>query len=167
MESPARQRAPRRTISDHLQARRHRGGGAHLCNQPSSSPPRGRCASQARARRFPIAQERRTGKSWQQSRQSSASRKPAAGKATGQIQSLARQEAQAVKLILQKSMRVWRRNRSIRCIVNKAELLCSSAGAGTLCKHCACVRQESGRSRVVPVLSSPRARSGNRYQEET
>ncbi len=58
-------------------------------------------------------------------------------------------------------------NPSFRCIANKAELLCSGAGVCMKFKHRACVSQRSGSSRVVPVLSSPRARSGKRYQEET
>ena len=51
--------------------------------------------------------------------------------------------------------------------VLSAKLLCSGAVVCIMLKHCARVTQRSGGSRVVAVLSSPQARSGKRYQEET
>ena len=51
--------------------------------------------------------------------------------------------------------------------VLSAKLLCSGAVVCIMLKHCARVTQRSGGSRVVAVLSSPQARSGNRYQEAT
>jgi hypothetical protein len=63
-------------------------------------------------------------------------------------------------------MRVFGWNASFDCIVNNGELLCSGAGVRILRRHYAHASQASGSSRVVSVLSSPRARSGKRYQEE-